>query len=330
MEFLWNNIGLVLGIVGAAATLVVSLTRTVQEKPSRRMVASLFILGFVTFVGQQLIKSSVDALSARQRQEAEHQRQVAEKNRDMILAAIRGTVVHTASVVEDISRRLAGASLADVGDPLVAVNPAAGEVEEILSFGKGPISAWKGYALWVGASRNVPGRRFLTFDVNASRHYAAGLSLAYLLTAPETAVQLQPVVAEGASGPWFKDPFVDRLLLDWKGVDYVLFRDSGTRRVLAYAPARAFASELLLRLRVGEAARVEEILNRRQESAGEALAQFFPSVRTSVYEGADVASVVRIMLERKWPECVAGSSEGRFVVALEKVVRAAEAGGGRT
>lgn len=334
MDFLSNNLVLVLGILGAALALVASLSKTVQEKPSRRMLVALTVLGFVTLVAQQLIKAGLDAQSARQRKLAEVQREQAEQDRDRILAAISGTVQttagtveHTAGVVDEISRRLAGASLRDVGTSLVSVDANASEAQTILSYGKGPVSAWDGYARWIDASRDAPGRTFLSFEVNASRSYVAGLTLAYLLTAPATEDRLRPIVESGARGTWFDAPWVARFLLEGNGVDYVLFRDGASQRVVAYAPARAFAGELLHHLRAGDVSRAEDALNRRQSDPARSLVQLFPSVRASVLEETEVAEVVRTMLDRKWPECVSGGNEGRFLVSLENAVRVAEAGG---
>ena len=320
MGFVSNNLVLILGIVGAAIALVASLSKIVQEKQSRRVVAGLAILGFVTLVAQQLIKAGLDAQGA-------EQRKLAEQSRDQILSAISGNVEHTASVVDDISQRLATASLDDVGVPLIAVDPSAREGEESLSFGKGPASAWAQYTRWVGASRGRNSKTFLTFDVNASNHYVVGLTLAYLFAAPETETNLRQIVEEGALGPWFRAPFVDRMMLDWKGVDYVLFRDGQSRQVIAYAPARDFASELLQHERLGDTERVEAALNARQTDAAKALTELFPSMRSSVVTGTtDVGSVVKTMIDQRWSQCVVAGSAGHYIVALENVVRVAESG----
>ena len=188
MGFISNNVVLILGIAGAAIALVASLSKIVQEKQSRRIVAGLAILGFITLVAQQLIKAGLDAQGA-------EQRRLAEQNRDTILSAISGNVERTASVVDDISERLATASLGDVGVPLIAVDAEAREGEESLCFGKGPASAWEQYTRWVGANRDARSKTFLTFDVNASHDYVVGLTLAYLFAAPETEAALRPIVA---------------------------------------------------------------------------------------------------------------------------------------
>jgi len=320
MGFISNNIVLTLSIACAAIALVTSLTKIVQEKQSRLLVAGLAILGFITLVAQQLIKAGLDA------QGAEH-RKTAEQNRDTILSAISGKVEHTASVVDDINQRLAKAALRDVGVQLIAVDAAARVGEESLSFGKASASVWEQYLRWVAASRDTQSKTFLTFDVNASHHYVVGLTLAFLFAAPETAADLRPIVAQGARGSWFRVPFVDRLLLGWKGVDYVLFRDGQSRQVIAYAPARDFASELLQHERLGHTERVEAALNARQADAATALTQLFPSIRSSVVTNTtDVRSVVRTMIDRRWPQCVVGGPSGQFIVALENVVRVAETG----
>ncbi|HEX7235319.1 MAG TPA: hypothetical protein VF405_00070 [Gammaproteobacteria bacterium] len=321
MAFVSSNIVLILGILGAAITLVASLTKTVQQKPSIRVAVVLLVLGFVTLVAQQLMKAELDAQGA-------EQRALAEQNREAILAAISSNVQHTASVVDDISQRLATASLDDVGVPLIAVDNAARGGEPFLSYGKGPASAWEEYTRFLAASRNSRGKTFLTFDVNASNHYVVGLTLAYLLAAPETAAELRPVVARGADGPWLKTmPLVDRSLLDWKGVDYVLFRDGRSRQVLAYASARDFANELVQHERLGNTPRVEAALNAPQADVVKALAELFPSMRSSVITNtADVGAVVKTMIDRQWSQSLVHGPAGQFIVALESVVRLAETG----
>lgn len=320
MGFISNNGVLILGIVGAAIALMASLSKIVQEKQSRRVVAGLAILGFVTLVAQQLIEAGLDAQGA-------EQRKLAEQNRDTILSAISGNVERTASVVDDISQRLATVSLGDVGVRLIAVDPEAREGEESLSFGKGPASAWEQYTRWVGASRNTRSKTFLTFDVNASNHYVVGLTLAYLFAAPETETALRPIVAQGAPAERFQASFVDRMMLDWKGVDYVLFRDGQSRQVIAYAPARDFASELLQHERLGDTQRVEAVLNARQTDTAKALTELFPSMRSSVVTNTtDVGSVVKTMIEQRWSQCVVVGPAEQFIVALENVVRVAESG----
>jgi hypothetical protein len=320
MAFVSSNIVLILGILGAAITLVASLTKTVQQKPSIRVAVVLLVLGFITLVAQQLIKAELDAQGA-------EQRALAEQNREAILAAISSNVQHTASVVDDISQRLATASLDDVGVPLIAVDNAARGGEPFLAYGKGPASAWEEYTRFLAESRDR-GKTFLTFDVNASNHYVVGLTLAYLLAAPETAAELRPVVARGADGPWLRTmPLVDRSLLEWKGVDYVLFRDGRSRQVLAYASARDFANELVQHERLGNTQRVEAALNAPQADVVRTLTELFPSMRSSVITNtADVGAVVKTMIDRQWSQSLVHGAAGQFIVALESVVRLAETG----
>lgn len=308
---------LILGIAGSAISLVGSLTEQISSRPRVRLICVTFILGFLILVAQQLISGSVSA-------QGKAQEEALGQAREAILGEIRGTVSHTAGVVDDISRRLANVSMADLGELLVVPDPAAREGEQILSMGKGPESQWEAYAAWVRNSRKPDGpKRCLTFELNARRRYAAGLSLAYLFTTADTEERMRGIIAHGTDGRWWSDEFLLHALVDWKGVDFVVFVDHGTRQPIAYARAREFATDLLLKSRAGGEATFVDILNGTGPEPEKALVLAFPSVRTTVIADARAPAIARTLLERKWPECVADTPDGRYLVSLVKVIRAA-------
>lgn len=308
---------LLLGVAGAVIALVGSLTEKISRRPRVRLFCVTAVLGLLIFVVQQLISGVVSA-------QGKAQEEALGRTRDAILGEIRGTVNHTAGVVDDLSQRLAHASIGDLGDPLVVPDPAAREGVEILSMGKGPVSQWEAYAAWVRSSRTAGGpKRCLTFDLGGHRGFASWLSLAYLFTTPDTEAPIREVIRRGPRGPLWSQDFLERALVDWKGVDFVLFTDQGTRRPIAYARGREFATELLLRSRAGGAESLVAILNAPGTAPADALIHEFPSVRSWVIAGAEVPAVAKTMLERKWPECVADTSDGRFLVSLVNVIRAA-------
>ncbi len=314
MALLSENLGLIFGLAGAAIALGISLTERISQKPSRRLLSLLAVLGFLAFATQQLITTSLDKQS-----------KILKSNRAEIIAEIRGTVHRTEDIVTELNSRLSDSAISDLGDRLVTVeSDRAREAVEVLSYGKGDVQAWNSYARWVKANRAAAGRQLcLTFDVNAGRHYRVGLILAYLFTAPETESQVRKILQEGAWETFDEQPLVDRFLLDWRGVTCVLFHKGTSGPIIAYASARDFALEILLQQRVGQGASLEQLLNEPRGDIERALSNGLSSVKMSIVRTSQVEAVVQAMIEEKWPECVAETSVGHFLVSLERVVRAA-------
>ena len=113
MEWINDNLVLVLGLAGAAIALAVSLTTTISKRPSARVLAILIVLGSLVVVAQQLITASLDAQS-------ERDRMAAEAARESIIKEIRGTVNRTEDLVTDINERIGDQDLSALGVQLVS------------------------------------------------------------------------------------------------------------------------------------------------------------------------------------------------------------------
>jgi len=307
----------VLGIAVAAIALVATLTEKLSRKNQALTLCALAGLGFIALLGQQLLTRRLEA-------QGKAQEDAIESSRKQILEKISGTVVRTEGKVEDLSRLLANTAIRDVGEQLVLPDPSA-QVANVLSMGKGSTALWGTYAKWVSDNRERQNTRLcLEFTVNGVRQYSPDWSLAYLITMPETEAKVREVISKGANlDQWFSEEFVDRALLNWKGVDFVLFTDSESHRVLAYASAREFAIELLLQERLDGGLSFKNVLNRHQQHPVESLAKAFQSIRPTVIHDLSVATIVKSMLDNKWSECVIDVAEEKFVVSLVNLVRAA-------
>ena len=327
MDVLTGNPILLLSLLGAALALAASLTTTVSAKPPARLVAILTVLGFLVVVAQQLISAALDA------QSAEDQR-VTEQARKEIIQTIHDTVNRTEGVVTSINERLSGKDLSSLGDELIAVavsdEPGG---ERLASQPKQGPQAWRGYARWVGENRNKKNVQLcMSLELDAGRNYRLGMLLGWLLTGPDT----QREISQHANNDTWElianADFVDSALLDWPGVDCVLMYEGrvAEANLIAYATARDFALELLLQQRVGQRVDVEQLLNRREPPSTPELKGTFASLRTSILESDDVNTLVQAMISEQWPEIVASSSTGQFLLSLERVVRTAAQEGART
>ena len=327
MDFLTGNPILLLSLLGAALALAASLTSTVAKKPPVRVMAILTVLGFLVVVAQQLISAALDAQSAADQK-------VADQAREQIIQAIHDTVDRTEGVVTSINDRLTGKDLSSLGDELIAV-AASDDIdgEDVRARSKKSASAWFSYARWVAENRDTSDARLcLNLELNAGRNYRLNMILGYLLTGPVTEEQLSEHFERGTWDAIPDQGFVDDALLRWPGLDCVLVYEGPVSdgNLIAYARARDFALELLLQQRTGRGDDVEELLNQRGPPSMAALGDTFGSLRTSLLETDDVDTLVRTMIDEQWPEIVATSSQGQFLLSLERVVRAAAAEGART
>lgn len=318
MTFLRNYGLLILALLGAALALVGALTKAVIEKPSRRIVVWLAVLSFLVLVAQQLLSKQFEAQASAARKQSE-------ANRDTIIQAIRGTVQRTEGVVNTISQRLRGASIGQVGIPLVTPDSGAARSSvQVLGYGKGSPQDWEQYARWVVDNRKTPGRQLaLTFDLNADHHYVVMVMLGYLFVSPEKLDELRTLVGRGGWSQLADPGISDRFLQDWRGVDWVLFHDGRDGPVVAWASAREFTQAVVLLQRLGRSNAIEQVLNRRAGNAVSELARLVPTLDSAVVHTAQVDSVVRAMLTRKWSRCLADADSGTFLVPLERVIRAA-------
>ncbi len=320
MELLTGNPTLLLSLLGAAIALAVSLTSTVLKKPPVRVMAILTVLGFLVVAAQQLISAALDAQSAADQQ-------VADAARAEIIEAIQGTVDRTEDVVTRINDRLSDTDMASLGEPLISVDFREGGGEAVRSRSKESANAWAPFASWVADNRlSGEAKLCMNLELGAGRTYRMDMILGYLLTGPDTASRIEDYVLDRNWAGIAEADFVDAAFLDWPGVDCVLIyegpADGG--RLMAYAPARDFALELLLQRRLGRSDDVEGLLNRRGPPSDAMLTGAFSSLRLSILETDDVQQLVATMIEEKWPECVAVGSSGQFLVSLERVIRTAQ------
>ena len=324
LDFLTGNPILLLSLLGAAVALAASLTSTVAKKPPVRVMAILTVLGFLVVVAQQLISAALDAQSAAAQK-------IANEAREQIIQAIHDTVDRTEGVVTSINDRLIGQDLSSLGDKLISVAASEeGGGADVRARSKESAGAWFEYASWVNENRDSSDARLcLNLELDAGRNYRLNMILGYLLAGPGTEEQLSSYFMKGTWNAIPSEGFVDDALLDWPGVDCVLVYEGTVTdgNLIAYAPARDFALELLLQQRLGRGDDVEQLLNRRAPPSTAELGRAFASLRTSILRSDDVNTLVETMIREQWPEVVSSSAKGQFLLALEQVVRtAAEAG----
>ena len=327
MDFLTGNPILLLSLLGAALALAASLTSTVTAKPPVRVMAILTVLGFLVVVAQQLISAALDAQSAADQK-------IADEAREEIIQAIQGTVDRTEGVVTSINDRLSGKDLSSLGDELIAVAVSDdSRGEDVRTYPKESARAWFSFARWVAENRETSDAQLcLNLELNAGRNYRLNMILGYLLTGPRNQARLSEHFERGTWNAIPSEGFVDDALLKWPGLDCVLVYEGPVTdgNLIAYARAHDFALELLLQQRLGRGDDVEELLNQGGPPSMDTLGDAFASLRTSILATDDVETLVQTMIDEQWPEIVASSSTGQFLLSLERVVRTAAEEGART
>jgi len=144
MDFIQENMLLVLGIVGTFLTLVGSIIGAVAKLQKTSLVLMLAVAICATVTAQQVISYNETKQQEALNENRLQQRTLLEESRGILIENIKKNVIQTRITVEGIAAKLEGAPLASIGTTLVLVDddPTREDIGRVLAFGKGSASMW--------------------------------------------------------------------------------------------------------------------------------------------------------------------------------------------
>ena len=323
LPFIQANPLLVLGIVGAVLTLIASIYGVVAKKKAISIVATFMVLSCLVVVAKELISYNQAQQKALLEENRREHQKLLDATRQQLIEDIQTNVVQTRVTVLSIAARLESVPLEQMGTPLVTVRSAGGpveEVEEILAHGKGPPGAWAAYADWlqrVTAQEGV--RACLSLTLNRGSHYVTGMLLAYLYTDAATRDAIAPLMRMGGWDSFPDQAFTEKHGIEPPAIDCLLIYDQEPGRLIAYAKAGDFVSELLAYQKQGLATQVERALNRQPADMRE-IRRFFPSLRENVLRGDRSELLVKTMIEQQLAEATVVERDRTYLLQLERVI----------
>jgi hypothetical protein len=323
LTFIQTNPLMVLGIVGAVLTLIASIYGVMAKKKAVSIVATFMVLSCLVVVGKELVSYNQAQQKALLEENRREQQKLLDATRQQLIEDIQTNVIQTRVTVEDIAARLASVPLAQAGTPLVTVRGAGGpveEVEEILAHGKGPPGAWAAYADWLeGVSAQQDRRACLSLTLNRGSHYVTGMLLAYLYTDAATRDDIAPLMRMGGWDNFPDQAFTQKHGIEPPAIDCLLIYDQEPGRLIAYAKAGEFVSELLAYQKQGLEERVEDALNRQPADMAE-LRRFFPSLSENVLRGDRSELLVKAMIEQQLAEATVVERDRTYLLQLERLI----------
>ncbi len=326
IPFLQTNPLLVIGIAGAVLTLIASIYGIIVKKKAVSVVATLMVLSCLVVVAKELISHNQQQQKALLEESRREQQKLLEANRQRLIVDIQNNVVKTRLTVEDIAARLESVPLEKIATPLVTVRESgstAERAEEILAFGKGSSRIWGAYADWLEqVSVRDDVRACLSVTLNRGGHYVTGMLLAYLYTEAGTRNAIGSLMDSGGWGQFPDQAFTKNHGIEAGAVDCLLIYDGDPDRLVAYAEAGSFASELLAYQKQGLATRVEQALNRQPADLAE-LKRLFPSLRENIFPGGPSELLVKSMIEKQLPEIAVVGQDRSYLLQLERLIKLA-------
>lgn len=314
-SFVSDNILMVLTVLGAIISFVITFVGIVSKKPPISILAGLTVVGFTIGIAYQFYEYSEQQIEA-----------AAQRARANIIDEINQTVHETKIVVDSIADQLLGRSLQDVGTELVNIKfTDDNEHKKIAELSKGPPRLWHTYAEQLTAFDKNTVAPTLTLTINAGHRYNSGLLLAYLLTSAATSDRLKSVVEQPNRWDSFsaEEDYIRAFASGGVHIEWVLFYDATTQGPVAYADARAFTQELMVHHRLKEHDKVAGLLNTKGPDTIEKLRESFPSIQTSVFETDSPAELVKIMINEQLAVSLASTDEKTYVANLVHMVQLA-------
>lgn len=315
VEFISNNFLLVLTIVGAVISFLVSFIGLVSKRQPVFILAGLVIIGCVTAITYQI--ASYNSVLAEK---------LAQQTRDVIIDKIDKTVQATKLTVDKIADELDEKTLQETTVEVFNIK-AAGSVSlhDTAVFAKQSASKWIGYS---DALSDVDHKKVdpsLALTINSGRMYHSGLLLVYILTSPSTKNSLRNIAIDYQQWTQFKAEkiYLSAFARQNTHIQWILFYDGVTKKPIAYAAAREFAQELMVYHRLKQHQAVNEVLNRAGTDAIEKIQKFFPSVKTPVFHEKSPAALVKIMIERQLSVCMTSDQDKTYVARLVRMIQLA-------
>jgi len=302
--------GFLLGLAGIVITLSLSMLDYFRSKQRSRVVLALLLTGSIVLVVQAV-------LSEQSRQE----KSILDAAKSELLKAINRDVEHVRSVVDEMNTRLANVALSDVGTELITVKAESETARgmEILTYGKGNAAQWMLYADWLSnISANPDKAACLTLDFTVEHHYLVSMLLAYLLTSQGAAENIREAIDTGDVYNNFpSEAFLKQYGIRPKELNCVLFYQNN--KVIAYADADRFATELLAYQRAGQSSDVEKMLNDGTPNQPADLKAYFSSVQTNILGTRN--KIVSTMLQQRVSQVTVQDNNRLYQVDLAQLVK---------
>lgn len=326
IEFIQENILLVLSIIGLVLGFLASISEFVAKHKPVRFLAVITVLGLVVAVAYQIYDFNQEQENAQQIAVEKQFERTMQQARDDIIAKIDLNVSATKITVETIAERLKTTDLSDVATEMVTVLTSGGaHFEETAAFAKGSPEMWFVFADWLESMSSMEEAPSLSITFNAHHHYDAGLLLAYLLTTQATAEYLEEVVSNHSKWKTFsaEQPYLVNLNVSSGQVLWVLFYDHSNQNLIGFAEAQAFTRELMVYHRLGKHKEIEDILNKQHEKPIAALQEKFSSIQTAVFKTRIPSDLVQAMIKQQLAVSVAAAGPKPYVVRLERMIQLA-------
>ena len=304
------NIGFLLGLVGIVITLSLSMLDYFRSKQRSRVVLALLLTGSIVLVVQAVLS-----------EQSRREQSILDAAKSELLKAINRDVEHVRSVVDEMNTRLANVALSDVGTELITVKAESETAKgmEILTYGKGNAAQWMLYANWLSEINAKPDKAAcLTLDFTADHHYLVSMLLAYLLTSQDTAAQINSAIKSGAVYSNFpSEQYLKQHGIHPKELNCVLFYQN--KKIIAYADADRFTTELLAYQRAGQAGKIENMLNDGTPNQPGDLKAYFSSVQTNILGTRD--EIVHTMLDQGVSQVTVLDQNRLYQVDLAQLVK---------
>ena len=325
MEFIQENMLLVLGITGTLLTLVGSIIGAIAKLQKTSFILMVAVAACAIVTAQQVISynevQQQEALDDSRRQ----QQQLLQESRGILIKNIKENVIKTRITVEGIAAKLESAPLDKLGTALVSIDddPDRAGMGKVLAYGKGSASMWKGYADWVGEVANRPGTRAcLSVTINARHHYVTGMLLAYLHTSDVTRETIKQSINRNGWKVFPDESFIEKHGIATQGVRCLLVYDGDKEHLVGFADASQFANELLAYQKHGLSSVAETALNGRDTDVAK-LKQSFSSISMVVLPSMETELLVQRMLKEQIAEAAVLKDKRPYLLQLEKIIKLA-------
>ena len=324
MEFIQDNLLLVLGIAGTLLTLIGSIVGALAklQKTSLLLMVAVAICAVVT--AQQVISYNESQQKEALRENRRQQQELLQQSRDILITKIKENVLQTRITVEGIAAKLEASPLTKVGTALVMVDddPSREDAGRVLAFGKGSASMWRVYADWLAEATQQPDNLpCLSITINAGHHYVTGMLLAYLYTGNETRAVINDVIKHGRWERFPDTTFIRRFGLTTPGVRCLLVYDRDREHLAGFADASQFAKGLIAYQQHGLSRAAEDSLNKPTDI--NQLAERFPSISRSVLTATETKVLVKQMITEQIAEAAVLKGRRPYLLQLGKIIKLA-------
>jgi hypothetical protein len=323
IQFLSDNILLLLTLLGAVVSFLATFVGLVSKKKPVVILAVLAVLGFVVGIAYQLSSYSKQQEAERRAAAKAQIDEAATRARDNVIKEINFTVGQTKITVDAIAGRLSQLTLQQTAAELVTVKSGiGGEFDEAIAFAKGSSDMWKHYADWLESLNQTEGEPSLSLTLNAGHHYDTGLLLAYMLTSDVTRNELRDIIRQHDAWHTFtaETLYLQAFAQNSRHIKWILLYDGTGEEPVAYADAKMFAQELMAYHRLKRHRDVERALNSTSHNAVAALSAVFPSLRTEISRDKEPEQLVKTMIEKQRSEMIAAAGEKTYVARLERMI----------